>query len=135
MFSFVFPDYNHHSSASNLFSHTHVDQSSPINGTLPHLTPSRHGQINKSITFNNNATRNLLSTFSEVGKHLENPQPLPDQPVGQEARVHASSSSRVDVVDIPLSNAFEPQPNDDLCSTDEDTDSDYNPFEYPGNHI
>jgi hypothetical protein len=66
---------------------------------------------------------------------LENPQPLPDQPVGQEARVHASSSSRVDVVDIPLSNAFEPQPNDDLCSTDEDTDSDYNPFEYPGNHI
>ncbi|WJX67726.1 hypothetical protein P8452_52170 [Trifolium repens] len=101
-------DYNHHSSASNLASVAHADQSSPINETLPHLTPSRHDQIKKSITFNNNATRNLLSTFSEVGKHLENPQPLPDQPVGQEATVHASSSSRVDVVDIPLSKAFEP---------------------------
>jgi hypothetical protein len=100
-------------------------------GTLPDFTQLKNGPLNKSISFNKLGI-NLLSKFSEVGENSKTPQ-LMKQTVSQDDVINLSSSPQINtIVENHILNAFEPQHNDDFCSTDEETDSDYNPFQYPG---
>jgi hypothetical protein len=75
---------------------------------------------------------NLLSKFTEVGQ-TSNTTAVNDETVCDNAAINETNSTVVQpTVDQHFSNAFEPQQNDDFCSSDEESDSDYNPFEYPG---
>jgi hypothetical protein len=87
--------------------------------------------IDKNIQFNKVGI-NLLSKFSEVGQnskisHVINQtdETQHESNVDQEPSISASQQSH-------QHNAFDPQPNHDFYSSDEDEDSDYNPFNYPG---
>jgi hypothetical protein len=91
----------------------------------------KNHHIDKTIQ-SNKVGINLLSKFSEVAQNSKNKEVIELSDREQsEIHVHTEDS-------IPAKqpnhqhNAFEPQPNHDFCSSDEDDDSDYNPFNYPG---
>ncbi|KAK2400787.1 ATP-dependent DNA helicase PIF1 [Trifolium repens] len=123
------------SNATSLNSDTIVNSaqtqnSYPIIGTLPDLTHLKNHHIHKPIQFNKVGI-NLLSKFSEVGQNPNNPH-LIDQTLQQQHEIHLDQEPSISAEQqTPQHNAFEPQSNHDFCSSDEDEDSDYNPFNYP----
>ncbi|GAU35499.1 hypothetical protein TSUD_155300 [Trifolium subterraneum] len=96
-------------------------------GSAPIITPSQAVRPKDSIRLNLLGT-NLMSKFECVGQHSNT------NPVYNHA--HSDDEYQPDThlnkePEPVTSNAFLPQTNDDFCSSEEETDSDYNPFEYP----
>jgi hypothetical protein len=98
---------------------------------LPNITQLKNHNIDKTIKFNKVGI-NLMSKFSEVGDN-SNTAKLIHKTAHQQHEIHVDQEPAVSTLQqSDQHNAFEPRPNHDFCSNDEDEDSDYNPFDYPG---
>ncbi|WJX20270.1 hypothetical protein P8452_09844 [Trifolium repens] len=130
-----------------------------VQSSVPNITPSQHNDndINvlsaqalhtytfrtlpvptQSITkHNTNFVRsnqvgiNLMSKFCDVGQHSQRTTST-DHNDHQQSEVDTSISPLLQHISQKgKATAFAPQANDDFCSSEDESDSDYNPFEYP----
>jgi hypothetical protein len=134
------------SSVPNLTPSQHNDNDNDINvlsgqalhtytfRTLPVLTQSitKH---NTNFVRSNQVGINLMSKFCDVGQHSQRTTSA-DHNDHQHSEVDTSISPLLQHISQKgKATAFAPQANDDFCSSEDESDSDYNPFEYPGNKI
>ncbi|PNX89497.1 hypothetical protein L195_g045617 [Trifolium pratense] len=97
-------------------------------GSVPIFTPSQPCRPKDSVRLNQLGI-NLMSKFSCVGQN-SNTHPGPEQTQPEDFLPIAARNTQE--LQSAASNAFTPQANDDFCSSEDESDSDYNPFEYPG---
>jgi hypothetical protein len=117
-----------------VFKISNTQQQSQNFGTLPDYTKLKDHPCNPSIQLNKIGI-NLLSKFTEVDQR-SNTTPVFDETVCVNTTIdHTDSTVVKPTTETHVLNAFEPQHNDDFCSSDEEADSDYNPFEYPGQKL